>query len=91
MTNTLNNHPVTVLRQTSQSLQEKSMFAERQASNSAARARQASLDLANLDLEKAFRQLREMVAIVGGKNTRTDTTASVIDFPVKKQVAQAAE
>jgi len=96
MTHNLDNHPVMELRNSSQALHEQSLFAHRQATNGAERARKASESLAELDLEKAFRQLRQMVAMVGGKSAHADAAdananaANVVTFPGHR-MAQAAE
>lgn len=63
-------HPAFQLHLSSQHLREQALFAHRQAANSAARTRQLSAELAALDVKQVFRQLREMVAMVGGKSRR---------------------
>lgn len=96
MTRNTGSHPVFELRQSSQVLQERSLFAHRQAATGAERARKASEALAELDLEKAFRQLRQMVKIVGGKSasdsasTAPMTSTNVVSFP-GQGLAKAAE
>lgn len=82
------NQSITELRQSSQHLQQQTQFAHRQAATGAQRARSISADLAELDLEKAFRQLREMVALVGGKS-RLDNN-NVVPFK-DQRTALAAE
>lgn len=89
MTRDTNAQPFATLHEHSQTLREQSMFAHRQAATGAERARQVSTDLADLDLEKAFSQLRQMVALVGGKSAPREDT--VVAFPAHRALLQAAE
>ena len=89
MTHNNNSHPVSALRQTSQSLREQTRFAQRQATTGANKARQASQELAALDMEKAFQQLRQMVTMVGGKPATRDD--NVVAFPNTAPIGKAAE
>ncbi len=57
-------HPVIKLKQTSQMLREQTSFAQRQAVNSATRARDACESIAALDMEHSMRQLRQMIALL---------------------------
>ena len=82
-------HPVTALRQSSQTLQEQTMFAQRQANTVARNSRQVSADLAALDMKKAFQQLRQMVALVGGKSASRED--NVVEFPAPQAQSCAAE
>jgi uncharacterized protein (DUF3084 family) len=61
-------HQVEHLYQSSQHLREKSMFTERHAVNSAAKIRAVSADLSALKVDEIFGQLRQMVALIGGRN-----------------------
>lgn len=81
-------HPATALFQCSQHLQQRTLFAQRQAANSAARTRQLSAELAALDLENVFRQLREMVAMVGGKSRRASNEVSGTADAIVMQAAE---
>lgn len=84
-----NTHPVNDLLLSSQTLREQTSFAHRQAATGASRASQAVAELAALDLEKAFSQLHEMVALVGGNSVREKS--NVVPFSLNKAYAQAAE
>lgn len=85
-----NTHPATELRQSSQTLKEQTLFAHRQAATSANNARQIGTELAALDLEKAFQQLRQMVALVGGKSAASSDD-NVVAFPDRAAFSHAAE
>jgi len=84
-----NTHPVNDLLLSSQSLREQTLFAHRQAATGASRASQAVEELAALDLEKSFSQLREMVTLVGGTSVKEGS--NVVAFSSNKAYAQAAE
>lgn len=85
-----NTHPVTELHQSSQTLKEQTLFAHRQAATGANNARQVGAELAALDLEKAFQQLRQMVALVGGKSA-TSSEDNVVTFLDRAALSHAAE
>ena len=89
MTHNTNSQPFATLHSSSQTLREQTLFAHRQAATGASRARKASEKLADLDLELAFRQLRQMVALVGGKSASSDDT--VVAFPDQRSLRHAAE
>lgn len=84
-----NAHPVNDLLLSSQTLREQTNFAHRQTATGASHASQAVAQLAALDLEKAFSQLRQMVAIVGG--TSVKEKSNVLPFSLNTAYAQAAE
>ena len=88
MAHNKNDHPAVQLRLSSQHLREQTLFAQRQAANSAARTRQLSAELAALDLENVFRQLREMVAMVGGKSRRASNEVSGTADAIVMQAAE---
>lgn len=73
----------------SRNLREQTNFAHRQTVTGASRASQAVTELAALDLEKAFSQLREMVALVSG--TSDKEKSNVVPFSLNKARVQAAE
>lgn len=85
------NHPATALRQTSQHLHQQTLFARRQAANDAARVHRLGAELAQLaelDLKLAFRQLREMVALLDGKPRPDDNEAASVTGAVMMQAAE---
>lgn len=84
-----NARPVNDLLLSSQSLREQTSFAHRQAATGASRASQAVAELAALDLEEAFRQLHQMVALIGGHSVTENS--NVVAFSLDKAHAQAAE
>ncbi|HEY9163360.1 MAG TPA: hypothetical protein VIN57_02025 [Magnetovibrio sp.] len=88
MTHKTINQSITELRQSSQHLQQQTQFAHRQAATGAKRAKNVGAELAELDLEKTFRQLRQMVSMIGGKS-RSDGT-DTISFANQRR-AMAAE
>ena len=89
MTFDANAQPVNDLLKNAQYLREQSHFAHRQATNSASRASKAVDDLAALNVEGAFRQVRKLVSIVGGDTTKPK--APVVEFEDYPVVVYAAE
>lgn len=69
MSNDNDLHAVIELRNAARNLNEQAMFAHKTAQTHSHRTRRAIEDLAALDLELVFSQLRQMVAIVSGKPT----------------------
>ena len=68
MTNTDEQHPICIMCDGSRNLQEHALTTTRHAEVHAERARKASLDIANLDIEGVFKKLHQLVEIVGGKS-----------------------
>lgn len=64
MTATTSHHPIAEFHRASRMLREQTTFAHRQAATCARQAHQATMSIASLDMELAFRQLRELVAMV---------------------------
>ena len=77
-------HPTHKLHNEATQLREQTTFAAKQASNHARHAQQASQDLASLDMEGIFAQLREMVRIVGGKHPANDAKAVAPSHAISK-------
>jgi hypothetical protein len=91
MTHNTTKHPATALRQTSQHLQNQTLFAHRQTVNDAARVRRVGTELtqlAELDLKLAFRQLHEMVALIGGKPRHDYHEVSRVTGTIMMQAAE---
>lgn len=88
-------HAAVHLRDASQTLSQQAMFAHKSAQNHTKRAQQASRDLAELDFETVFRQLREMVAMVSNKplpNTHAPTGSNTVTtLESRRPMLRAAE
>lgn len=81
-------HPANSLLQTSQHLEQQTLFAHRQAANGAASTRRISAELATLDLEQVFRQLHEMVALISGRPRSYSNKAKSLTADIKAQAAE---
>lgn len=91
-------HPIIAMNEGLRTLREQAKAAHDQAALGAAQAREATEALAALDLEQAFRQLREMVALISEPTDRPARQArqadNVVPFPGGARsapLAQAAE
>lgn len=63
----------------SKQLRDQATFAQRQAQTGLERARKASTDLAQLDIESAFQKLHKLVDLVGGKSRHAAERAVMQD------------
>lgn len=92
-------HPIIAMNEGLRTLREQAKAAHGQAALGAAQAREAAEALAALDLEQAFRQLREMVALISEPTDRPARqprqAENVVPFPGGARpaalLAQAAE
>jgi len=68
MTKSDEQHPIFIMCDGSKNLQAQALNTTHHAEVHAKRARKASLDIANLDIESAFEKLHQLVEMVGGKS-----------------------
>ena len=86
-------HPVCTMCANAQTLRDQAKTTHSQAAHGAQQARKASEALAALDIDHAFRQLRQMVALLNDRPGQGRRAANVVEFPTHRQAvfAQAAE